>query len=129
MLAGYAVALTISSAFLVWYKGDPNYAREFFAGIFVVCLVTIVPWLACVLMGNAYSIRNPIYYAAWAIAPVAVIAAFSGNPVAILTGYRGFIPVGKIALLAGLAYWAIAGRFAGVGLATQPTPDASKPPA
>ena len=110
MLSGYAVALAISSGFIVWHKHVPNYAQEFFAGLLVIFLFTIVPWLVCVLVANSYSIRNPIYYMAWAIAPVVVIAAFSRNGVFILFGPT---PVGTIALISGLAYWAIAGRKAG----------------
>lgn len=116
MLTGYAAALATSSGVMVMLKGTPDIAYQFLAGMVLIFLVTIVPWLVCVLIGNKYSVRNPFYYAAWAAAPVVVIAALSGNTRFILLGPT---PVAAIAVVAGLVYWVIAGRFAG-NAPTQP---------
>ena len=116
MLTGYAAALAMSSGIMVTLKGAPDIAYQFLAGMVLIFLVTVVPWLVCVLIGSRYSIRNPFYYAAWAAAPVVVIAVLSGNARFTLLGPT---PIAVIAVAAGLVYWVIAGRFAGNAL-TQP---------
>jgi hypothetical protein len=123
MLAGYAASLATSSGAMVVLKGAPHLTYEFLAGVVLIFLVTIVPWLVCVLIGNTYSIRNPLYYAAWAVAPVTVIAGFSGDTKFILFGPT---PLAGIAVVAGLVYWVIAGRFAGI-TRTRPLPDPKLP--
>jgi hypothetical protein len=75
---------------------------QFFA--FCELILSFVPWLICVALSFAFSIRHPLWYFAWSLVPLVFLVPQWG---------LSTIEAAPAALIAGAIYWALAGRFAG----------------
>ena len=128
-LVGYVVAVVCAVAVIVvaeWIRAYPPVAGQpdlvmattavvVFDGFVLFWLlgtVALLPALAAILVGEAFTLRSWIYYVAVGVAMVGLLSRLldpARNP-----ALPTHVPVAVAAgLAAGLAYWLVAGRGAG----------------